>query len=380
MNVSIDRTNLEYGLSVIMGAVEKKKIGDYAGSILMSSRAGSKDIELHASDMEIFASITLEGIEIERAGRIVLPAEKFSSSIKGAGAGNVNITSDDLKTFIEGTAASYEMAGLDPIDFPIGTKDDFDLAYTFPAARLAGCIHAVNHSINRDIQKINISGIRFIMEPLEDEGGRVTVLATNGHCLSLAALDIPGENIIDQTRRHAFTLPGKAAGILGGINGSVVVGRVTDQNRLAFLSGSTIVCATETASEYPDVRRILPTGPGEVITVDTEALISALESCCCMSEDQYRSVNLHIAAESIIVTALGKDSNARASIPCMCDADCTIKIRINSRYLLQALKSLDSDETFIKYFGEKSPLVLIPADHKHWSERVEVIMLLGGAA
>jgi DNA polymerase-3 subunit beta len=311
---------------------------------------------------------------MELAGMIVLPAEKFMSSIKSCGSGEVTLSSGaDLKTAINGSGASYEISGLDPVDFPIGSTDDNQvIIYSLPAGRMADCIHAVTHAACRDASKDNLNGINFMLS----DNGLLTVSATDGHRLSLATLEIPGEYIQDKFKQHSFTLPHKASDLLGKITAGISIGRVAKQCRLYFQAGSISVCVNEGTRAFPDVRRIIPTGPGEIITVDTAAIITALESTCIMSDDEYRSVNLDIREETITISALGINSTARAAIPCMSDSQ--IKIRINSRYLIQALKSMDSDETIIKYFGPKSPLMLMPADYKHWNERIEIIMMLGG--
>jgi DNA polymerase-3 subunit beta len=374
MNTVMNRSDVEYGLGIIMGAVDKKKIGEYTGSIFMGAKAGGKRIDLHATDMELFASVALECVSMERAGMIVLPAEKFMSSIKSCGTGEVVISSgDDLKTAIVGSGASYEISGLHPMDFPIGYTDDNQvIIYSMPAGRMADCIHAVTHAACRDVSKDSLNGINFILS----DNGLLTVSATDGHRLSLATLEIPGECIQDKFKQHTFTLPHKASDLLGRITAGISVGRVAKQCRLYFQTGSISVCVNEGSRTFPDVRGIIPTGPGDIITVDTSAIITALESTCIMSDDQYRSVNLDIKEETITISALGANSTARAAIPCMSDSQ--IKIRINSRYLIQALKSMDSDETIIKYFGPTSPLMLMPADYKHWNERIEIVMMLRG--
>lgn len=362
---------MEYGLGVVMGAVDKKKLGEYAGSVLMQTSLGGGRIRLSATDMEVFATVTLGCVGIAIAGEIVLPAEKFQSAIKSCGSGEVIISSDDINALIEGTSAEYQINGLDPLAFPAADIDENqDRKFDVPPGVLASCINAVNHAACRDLQKPNINGINFAMS----ETGALTVAATDGHRLSLATVEIAVENIRDTTA-HRFTLPPKGADLLAKITATMNVGRVAKQCRLYFGSGSISICINEGTGEYPDVRRIIPTGPGEVITVDTDALITALESCCIMSDDQYRSVNLDIAEEKLTVSAIGTNNTAKAVVPCLCD--CAIKIRMNSRYLIQALKSLDSTEVFIKYFGQSSPLMLMPADYKQWNERIEIIMPLG---
>ena len=378
MNTTLIQSNLEYGLGIIMGAVDKKKIGDYSDSIFMDSERGAGNVVLHATDMELFASITVDCVETADGGSIVLPAEKFLSAIKGCGPGEVSICSGtDLKSSITGTAAEYEISGYAPVDYPVGYHDDTrDLVFNFSAGDVQMCINAVRHAVCRDLTKQTLCGINFSLKPLDGDSASLTIAATDGHRLSLATLEIPGENIIARGETHTFTLPGKASDLLTRITAKIGVGRVAKQNRLYFQSGSISVCVSEGTREYPDVRRIVPTGPGEIITIETDALSGAIESCCIMSDDQYRSVNLAVSGETITVTALGTNNTARAKVPCLSDSE--IKIRMNSHYLLQAIKSIDSTEIFIKYFGPASPVMILPADHKRWNERIEIVMPLGG--
>jgi DNA polymerase-3 subunit beta len=372
MKFEMVRADMDYGIGLVMGAVDKKKLGEYAGSMLVRARKASNQVEVHATDMELFASITMDGA-VDEDGDVVLPADKLSAAVKVCGSGNVALASDfDLKTVIDGTTASYEVAGLDPEYFPIGSKGEHDLLYCMAAGKISDCINSVSHAASHDPTKDTLFGINFKLS----EAGRLTVAATDGHRLSLAGMDIPGEQIEKKFFEHTFTITNKAAAILSRITASITIGRVAKQCRLYFNSGSVSICSAEGTRAYPEYRRIIPSGPGEVITVDTAVLIEALESCCVMSDDLYRTVHLNISSEVIQVSALGVNNTARAKVPCVCD--CEIKLRLNSRYLLQALKSINSDETFIKYFGPTSALMLLPADHKNWDERLEILMPLAG--
>lgn len=370
MKLTINRTDLEYGLGLVTGAVDKKKAQDYAGSVLLRTRTNGGKVELHATDMELFASITLEATTAESDGDIVLPADKFAAAVKAAGGPQVELHDTQLKTTITGRTAAYEIAGLDPEFYPFGPAESQDLLINFHAGKLPACIGAVMHAVCIDPTKTSLCGINFAL----DEKGRLTICATDGHRLSIAGMELPGECIHNKFHPAQFTLPGKAAGLLSRVNGSTSVGRITDRNRLYFQSGTILVCSAEIVGEYPAVRRVIPTGEGDVITVDTAALIETLESCCIMSEGEHRSVNLDIDGEVLTVTALSTNNTARGTVACL--GDSTISLKLNSKYLLQALKSLDSAEVFIKYFGEALPIVLIPADHKSWDERIEVLMQL----
>ena len=371
MKVIIGKSDLEYGLGMVIGAVDKKKLCDYLGSVFIRSYTGSSGVELYATDMELSASILLEGIETVDAGEMVLPAEKLFSVVKNCGTGNIAI-SGEINASIVGAVAEYHINGLDAAGFPLVVTDDYEIAFGFPAGLLASCINSVKHAECRDQAKSNINCINFTLT----ETGTLVVVATDGHRMSLAAIELPGEYILNKFRQFKFSLSHKAAALLGRIITSMTVGRFEKQNRLYFQSKSTSICVVESASEYPDVRRIIPSGHGDVITVDTDALIGAIESTCIISDDAYRSINLDISDEKITITAIGTNSTSRSVIPCMCD--CVIKIRINSTYLLQALKSMNSAETFIKYFGITAPVMFMPADYKQWNERLDIIMPLGG--
>lgn len=372
MKFTISRADMEYGIGLVMGAVDKKKLGDYAGSILVHAR-GLDRVHLQATDMELWASIALEAA-VETPGMVVLPADKIASAIKVCGAGEAALGLDaDLKTVLDGTLASYEISGLDPANYPAGYDDsqEQELVLAMPAGKMGACIGAVLHAGGNDVTKYHLCGINFSMT----KSGRLTAAATDGHRLSIAGMDLPGECILKKFESYSITLPSKAASLLSRVNHSLQVGRVKDKNRLYFQSDSIAICSAEIVHAYPDYRRTIPTGTGEVIIVDTGMFIEALESCCVMSDDQYRSVHLRIVGEKIHISALGKNSTARASVQCLSESDITL--RCNSRYLIQALKSIDSQEVFIKYIGPRSPILLIPADHGQWDERLELIMPLG---
>ncbi len=376
MKTVMNRQNLEYGLGVIIGAVDKKKIGGYSGSILMRTGLGGVRVELHATDMEMFAEVNLECVGIAVAGDVVLPAEKFLSAIKNCGDGDVIVSAAEFNAVIEGSAVEYCINGLDPVDYPFGITDgEQENLLNFPPRSLVDCMKAVKHAACADLSKPNINGINVMITRHESGDGLVTFSATDGHRLSLGTIQLSAEHILEKTQQ-TFTMPYKSVDLLSGISAGMLVSRVAKQNRLCFETGSISVCINQTTLEYPDVRRVIPSGDGEVITVNSAALIGAIGSVCVMADDSFRSVNIDVTADEITLTALGANNTARAKLPCL--SDCAVKIRVNSCYLVQALKALNSEEVFIKHFGGSAPLMLIPADHRAWNERLEIIMPLRG--
>lgn len=366
MNIKLKKTDIEYAISIIAGAIDKRKINDYCNSIYLSAVNGW--LELHATDLEIFGSIIIQA-QINTSGSAVLPAEPFIQAVKCAGGKEISIVSDEnLRTIIDGTVASYEIAGLDPECYPLGSTNGVQDMFALPPARMQLCICSVMHAMCGDATKPQLCGINMRIT----DAGLLTAATTDGHRLSLATLEIPGEFITQKFTALELVIPGKTASMLSKITKTINVGRVNNSSRLHFTTGSTQISCAEIVQAYPDYRRIIPSGDGHVITVDTAALVSALESACIMSDDQFRSVVINICGEKMNITALGTINTARAAIPCL--SDCDITFRLNSKYLLQALKSLGGNEVYIKYFDDKSPLLLIPSDYGHWTERMELIM------
>lgn len=364
--VHVDRSTLESAIKRVMGAVAKKSTMPILRHIRLTACLRNA-MTLAATDLEIRYEVEIVA-GVKAAGwDICLPADKLFGAVSSGDEETIIFDLDQMndRMLIKNGPCHYEIACLPAEEFP-GSSDIGATVCVIPPGIIPRLINAVGHGASRDAIKFNLCGIHF-----RSNADRLEAAATDGHRLSLASITVPSPAEID--RLQPFTLHSRACQLAKALYGAIDFG--LEANLVSFELPNSILSARLIEGEYPDVRRVIRTDYTDLIIVDRQKLIDAILACGVMAEDEGRSVKIESRGEELVISALGENGTCTAVIPCSGEEIRNeLAMRLNSKYLHQALESLSGDEVWIKYLSENTPLLLFPADMSGFDERIEVLM------
>jgi DNA polymerase-3 subunit beta len=116
---------------------------------------------------------------------------------------------------------------------------------------------------------------------------------------------------------------------------------------------------------YPDTSRIIPTSYKTELIVDTKSLSESIDRAYLLSREEKTNIvkmqslengGLEISSSS---SELGK---VREEVTVSKFEGEPLKISFNSKYMLDVLKVIDSEQLTIAFTGIMSPIILKPAD------------------
>jgi len=366
MKLKVSRAEFLNGLDRVIGAVAQRGAA-YPLLTHVLLDVFLTHMELAATDTMVYARTTFP-VVAEMGGRVAVPAERLRGAVDRSGE-EISITlKDGLILSLTGDDRLFDLPCLDAADYPA----PFDLAYAPPFGLdhgiLPSIVNGLKHAVSGNQIKSHLCGIR-----MEFKDKTVTACATDGHRLSLAARDF--HSAWDLT--FSFTVPSRACTILAGIDSCIEVSYPEIGSMVQFESAKSDLGVRLLEGDFPNYRAVIPKDLDKGVTVNTAALIDALESCGVVAEDaKNKSVQITTTAGKLCLTTLGLNGTAMVTLPYL--GDDMEPLRMNSKYFLQAAKSLGGEELFIKFKDARSPILLIPVDHGQWSERLEVIMPMRG--
>jgi DNA polymerase-3 subunit beta len=357
---------MQGALKQVMSVVGKNNTMEILSYIKLSAYLRDA-LGLTAGDLEVFAEseIPLEGCD---GGELCVHAESLRAAINGVDGDVVRATRDEgnNQLTIQGDERKFVIPFLSADEFPAIDREDAGTNYDLPPGILPRIIGSCSHAIHTTTS--NMNGVY-----LSAHGDKLIGVATDGHRLSLAVMELETQDT------GSFLLPEKACKIVKGFGGVIDVHR--GATKVAIECGGNSITASLPTEEFPAYERIVQAGSDETetITIETESLIAAVESCSAFSSKESRCVTLRAdEQDQLSVIGFGPNGHATASISCVGGP---IEMHINARYLVQALKSLDSTEVFIKAAragGVSYPVRIFPVDHGPWSERLEIVMPMRG--
>src|SRR5713101_570267 len=192
MEFTITREELLQGLYLTQGIVERRTTIPILANVLLESAADG--ISIAATDQEVGVRRLCDA-KVKKKGALTTGARKLYEIVRECPEGPLQIRSLE-NNWIEVSAGKsrFKIVGLDPKEFPAmpGPPQQPDKnAISVPVALLREMVERTVFAVSVDETRLNLSGI-FLERP---EAGKVRIVATDGHRLSLITRSVEGATV-----------------------------------------------------------------------------------------------------------------------------------------------------------------------------------------
>jgi DNA polymerase-3 subunit beta len=197
------------------------------------------------------------------------------------------------------------------------------------------------------------------------DGATLQAVATDGHRLSWASLEVPGSY-----QRQEVIIPRKTVlelgKLLGDVEDPVTIDILTNQVRFRFANVELVSKVVD--GKFPDYNRVIPTGHAKRIEMERVELLAALQRAAILSNEKFRGVRLVLGADQLRIICTNseqEEAEEELEVPYKGDA---LDIGFNITYLLDVLQNVATQRVCLA-FGDSnsSALVTLPErdDYKY---------------
>ncbi|UWL62260.1 DNA polymerase III subunit beta [Brucella pseudintermedia] len=323
MRVSIDRSQLAHALAIVNRAIESRNTIPILANVLLAVEDGQ--LRLTGTDLDVEITISLPVLDCQ-PGSVTVPGKMLADIAKRA-TGDITLELDAASGGGRLTVASgrsrYKLDVLPAEDFPSFSAGKFDTTLELDlAALVAPCVHCISTEETR----YYLNGVY-----LHVVDGRLVAVATDGHRLMRNVGPARG-------LEYGVILPRKLVGLLP--KGAVTV--ELSQNKVRVTSGPTVITSKLIDGTFPDYVRVIPTGNSNVLTVDRQLLMKAVERVAAVADDKSRAVKF--AVGDVLRLMLADKASDEVSIEFEGEP---LEIGFNARYVNDMLGALD--ETNVRF-------------------------------
>lgn len=296
--------------------------------------------------------------DISEQGECVMPAHLFSEIIRKLPDEEVYIhVKDDLKVSIRCGISSFTITALSAEDYPELPDVEFDKAIYLPQRELKALISGTLFSVSENKARPIHTGCLF-----EVEDDTITVVAVDGYRLAL--------------RRCFLEEPtGREMKFVAPSSGLKEVERIladTDEQArftlgtkhiLFEIGGATLVCRL-LEGEFLDWRRVVPRQNNILYTANVREMSASLERVSLIVDEKIKTP-VHCTFSDGRVDFKLSNTIGRVSDMCsLAGNGGELEIGFNSRYLLEALRAVPTDEVALEMSNGLSPMILVPCEGK----------------
>lgn len=317
------------------------------------------------TDISIQAFIPAEDdkktiVQVERPGSVVLPAKFFVEIIKKLPSQEIEMeVKDGFQTFIRSGSTDIQMVGLDPEEFPVLPSVEEDQVISMPGDLLRNMIKQTVFSISTQETTPILTGVLWNLSD-----NLFKFVATDRH--RLASRTAPLEDA-DNVKFSNIVISGKTLNELSKIipDQNTRVDIVVADNQVLFKIDRVLFYSRILDGTYPDTSKIIPTTYKTELVLDTKKLSESIDRAYLLSrEEKTNIVRLQTMEDGTIEISsssseLGKVTEQLDLVEFNGDP---LRISFNSKYMLDVLKVVESEQLHISFNGPMSPIIVKPVD------------------
>ena len=366
MKFSIARDTLIKPLNLVAGVVERRQTLPILSNVLIVLE-GSK-LSLTGTDLEVelVGRLDLEAPGMD--GDVTVPARKLVDICKSLPEGsNIEFSVEGGKATVKAGRSRFTLSTLPAADFPAVEANAGDISLEMEQALVKQLIDGTAFAMAQQDVRYYLNGLYF-----EVLGGRLRVVATDGHRLALAtapqrveATDlgviIPRKGVLELSRLLEGTTP------IALSIGTNHIRATTEQ----FTFTSKLV-----DGKFPDYERVIPKNPDKLVVGDRAELKQAFTRTAILSNEKYRGVRLRLSQNSLDITANNPEQEQAEEVVAVEYSGAEMEIGFNVSYLLDVLSVLSQAQVRLCLSDEASSALLEhaqpPSDQE--PERLYVVM------
>lgn len=355
MEFTIASEELKKALHRAQGIVEKKATMPVLAHVLIAASKGSVSITACDLDTGVVSEHTAN---VTKNGSCTVFAKLLLDIVANAPTSEVTITElENHHVEVRSGAARYKVVGMGAEEFPKLPKDDDAHLVSLPGSALLDLIRKTAYAISNDEARMSLNGVSFETH----EGGRIRMVASDGHRLSFAETAADGD----------FRLKGPS--VIIPRKGLLALRRILEEDpsvevQLGFAESSAMFKKPGlTASmrllegQFPDYQRVIPKESQKKFTLDRVRFMDTIRRIAILSGEKSNVIKLSLAENLLIVEASNQAfGEGRDEIDIAYRGEPT-NVGFNARYFLDVLTSMDDTEVGIELGDAHSPALLYPS-------------------
>ena len=357
MKFIVKKEDLYDGIKIVERATSIKALQPVFMNILIET-VDKKYIRLVATDLDLTVTALVEA-QVEEDGKITLPSKKLNEIVSKLSANKlITFEMAEGETTVSVTCqnSKFDVIGISANEFPpevyntdLKTSDFFEIELKpfAKAVRQAGFAAAGYETSNL------LSGI------VCDISSQVLEIAsTDGNRLARVREHIENK---DQTKQ--LIIPAKTLNEFIKMTSFIddeVIKIYTERTKIILKTEKTTTISRLLEGQYPKYNQLIPSASPKEAVINVSQLISAIERVSIMVNEKTGIIKLNFEDNELTLSADTPDSGKSEEKLDVTYTSEPLLIAFNYKYVLEALRNIDTDEVKIGLNTGLSATVLKP--------------------
>lgn len=344
-------------LQSVSGIVERRHTLPILSNVLI--QISGENVSFVATDLEIQITSTLSNTSKKGESAVTVSAKKLHDIVRALPENaSISFDSIDSRLQLKAGKSQFNLQTLPADDFPkLALSDETVSEITLSQSILKNLFNQVQHAMAQQDIRYYLNGLLMVLEP-----GKIKVVATDGHRLSLASMDA------DSVQQSAEAiLPRKTVTelikLLGDTEDEVKI--LLGKNLVTFTFGNISLVSKVIEGKFPDYNKVIPAHYDNHVIIDRIALLQAMQRASILSNEKFRGVRMVLTQNSIRVICNNTEQEEAEEELEIVYSNEPLDIGFNVTYLLDVLNNINNKEVDCS-FGDanSSCLITVPGDDR----------------
>jgi DNA polymerase-3 subunit beta len=346
MKVQVTQENLNRALNSVARVANSRNALPILSNVLIKT-TGTR-VSLSATNLDIAISHYI-GAKVGEEGSITVPAKLMQDFVSSLPNGVIDLELQDSKLKVSTEQYKSTVNGIVADDFPVMPAIEGGTEWSLSSATFKKALQQVIFAASNDESRPVLTGVYIHVTD-----GRLYMASTDSYRLAEKYLG-------EQSAEISLLIPATAMQdllrIIGDDSGDL---RVThNDQQVLFRVGDIELVARLVEGNYPPYRKLIPSDFTTEITLKRSDFVNITKVSSLFARESAGSVTLEVdgAAGTVSIRSIASqlgENTATANGKAVGGGSITL----NSRYLLDGLNALSSDEVTFGFNGKLEPTLL----------------------
>ncbi len=262
---------------------------------------------------------------------------------------SLNVNWENYRVDVTCGTAKYVLYGADPCDFPlIETAASVENKLVLEQNYLKHVLREVVFAASTDESRPAFNGVLFQFK-------ESTVVLNSSDTYRLVVKEMASERLFNEGR---YLIPAKALReLLKILNGAAEVSIFPHKNQIVFNLGEVYFATRVLEEKYPDVSGVIPLKCRTKIILLRKSLEETIGRASLLSEGINQAVQLVIGDEDELEVKVSSQVGRMEERFSVSKEGEKVEVLVNSKFVMDFLKVVDSKEIIIEFYGKNGPLL-----------------------
>lgn len=358
MKFKCQQNLLSNAINMVSKAVSSKTTLPILSGIYFEAKDGSIKVIGNDLNLSIETAIPAEIIE---SGSIVIPARLFSELIRKLPNDLITFDiNDNCVVDITCGDSNFKIVGLPGNEYPeLPVIDEYN-SFLIDRELFANMIRQTSFAISQDESRPILTGAL-----LEIENGKFNMVAIDGFRMAIK------KAIVKTELSRKAVVPGRTLNeinkLLSSAEGKGDLRISFDDKQVLFSTPELKVYSRLLAGEFINYNQILPNEYKSLVITDTDQFLTAIDRSFLMArENKNVAIKLEIKDDIIKISSNSEMGSSMEKVHIKLEGH-DLEIGFNPKYLMDALKIIDSESIKLEFVNNVSPCIVRPQDNDNYT-------------